>query len=142
MINQLSIKNFKSIKELNFNPKKINIFIGAPNVGKSNILEALSLFSIPYISNFDNKFDGLVRFNNLKNLFFDNITLKKVEVITNIAIAQLRYRDNIDMFDLFIGKKTLNDSDLKLNPDYSNLTNTLNNTYRKYPDLLESEKIK
>lgn len=47
MINALTIENFKSIKTLELKPKRINLFVGKPNAGKSNILEALSLFSIP-----------------------------------------------------------------------------------------------
>ena len=48
-IKSLEIKNFKSIKKLSADCSRINIFIGEPNSGKSNILEALSLFSVPYI---------------------------------------------------------------------------------------------
>ena len=43
MINQVNIKNFKSIKDLTMSCKKLNVFIGEPNSGKSNIIEALSL---------------------------------------------------------------------------------------------------
>lgn len=43
MIQNLSIKNYKSIDELDLNCSRINIFIGEPNSGKSNILEALDL---------------------------------------------------------------------------------------------------
>jgi AAA15 family ATPase/GTPase len=46
-IKHLRIKNFKSIKELIIDCKRINVFIGEPNVGKSNILEALDLFYLP-----------------------------------------------------------------------------------------------
>lgn len=45
MISQLLIENFKSIRKLDLNCRKINIFIGEPNTGKSNILEALGLLS-------------------------------------------------------------------------------------------------
>ena len=60
MIKDLKISNFKSIKNLEIEAKRINLFIGAPNVGKSNVLEALSLFNVPYIEDRKNKFDGLV----------------------------------------------------------------------------------
>ena len=45
MITKLSIANFKSIRQLDIDCKKINLFIGEPNTGKSNILEALALLS-------------------------------------------------------------------------------------------------
>lgn len=44
MINEISIKNFKSIEKVSIKPKNINIFIGANNSGKSNLLEALELY--------------------------------------------------------------------------------------------------
>jgi AAA15 family ATPase/GTPase len=43
MIKNLKISNYKSIQQLNLNCARINIFIGEPNTGKSNILEALDL---------------------------------------------------------------------------------------------------
>lgn len=46
MIDKLSIKNFKSIKSLSTDCKRINLFIGEPNSGKSNIREALGLLSL------------------------------------------------------------------------------------------------
>jgi AAA15 family ATPase/GTPase len=45
MIEQLQITNYKSIAELKIVCKKINVFIGEPNSGKSNIIEALALMS-------------------------------------------------------------------------------------------------
>lgn len=121
MINKLSIKNFKSIKELDFAPKRINILIGAPNVGKSNILEALSLFNVPYISNSDNKFEGLIRHKNLKNLFYDNIPDEKIEVKTNIGVAYFRYQPNIEKFDLLISSNAEINDFLELKDSYGSL---------------------
>ncbi|MEM1960074.1 MAG: AAA family ATPase [Candidatus Nitrosocaldus sp.] len=43
MIKRLGIENFKSIKHLEIECKKVNVLIGKPNTGKSNILEALGL---------------------------------------------------------------------------------------------------
>lgn len=45
MINNLRISNFKSIKDVAFPCKKLNVFIGEPNSGKSNIIEAIALKS-------------------------------------------------------------------------------------------------
>ncbi|MDZ7336887.1 MAG: AAA family ATPase, partial [candidate division KSB1 bacterium] len=45
MISILEIKNFKSIKHITLDCRKVNIFIGKPNTGKSNILESVSIFS-------------------------------------------------------------------------------------------------
>lgn len=43
MIQNLHIRNYKSIDQLDLNCSRINILIGEPNSGKSNILEALDL---------------------------------------------------------------------------------------------------
>ena len=45
MIETLEITNFKSVKHLKLPCKRFNVFIGEPNTGKSNILEALGLLS-------------------------------------------------------------------------------------------------
>ena len=45
MIGTLDIKGFKSVRELHLDCKRINLFIGEPNTGKSNILEALGFLS-------------------------------------------------------------------------------------------------
>ena len=49
----VEIKNFKSIKDLRLDCKRINVFIGKPNVGKSNILEALGLLGAEHYYGFD-----------------------------------------------------------------------------------------
>jgi hypothetical protein len=41
VIETLSIERFKSIKSLSIPCRKVNVFIGAPDTGKTNILEAL-----------------------------------------------------------------------------------------------------
>ena len=51
MIRQLQINNYKSINQLSLSCSRINVLIGDPNVGKSNILEALDL---TYLSSFFN----------------------------------------------------------------------------------------
>lgn len=43
MIQNLHIRNYKSINKLDINCSRINVLIGEPNSGKSNILEALDL---------------------------------------------------------------------------------------------------
>jgi AAA15 family ATPase/GTPase len=69
MIKNLEIKNFKSIKHIKIEPKKINVFIGEPNTGKSNILEAFGLLSGLRYNPLDLK--GFVRFGRIIDLFMD-----------------------------------------------------------------------
>jgi len=45
MIQKLSVQRFKSIRSLSIDCRKVNLFIGAPDTGKTNILEALYFMS-------------------------------------------------------------------------------------------------
>lgn len=76
MIKNLEIENFKSIKNLKLNCKRINVFIGEPNTGKSNILEALGFLSH---LNYDH-FEDFVRFESMSNLFYDENLEDKIEI--------------------------------------------------------------
>ena len=75
MIKNLNIQNFKSIKHLHLDCKKINIFIGRPNTGKSNILEGIGIFSFQY-----GELRDFVRFENMTNLFYDQELDEKIEI--------------------------------------------------------------
>jgi AAA15 family ATPase/GTPase len=80
--NSVRITNFKSLKDVTLSDcKRINLLIGKPNVGKSNILEAIGLFSLPYLLN--NKSQNLtqfVRYENLPELFFDGNVSEEISV--------------------------------------------------------------
>ena len=69
IIKRLKIENFKSIKHLEIDCGRVNVFIGEPNTGKSNILEALGLLSFG-----GTKYGNLrsfVRFETLDEIFYD-----------------------------------------------------------------------
>lgn len=72
-IKSLYINNFKSIKLVElFDCRRINVLIGRPNVGKSNILEALAMFDVPYMVNSRNKsLSNLIRIENTADLFYN-----------------------------------------------------------------------
>ena len=65
------IRNFKSIRQISMGDcARINLIIGKSNTGKSNILEALSLFSLPFLKeNPKKKITGMIRCENLPELF-------------------------------------------------------------------------
>jgi AAA15 family ATPase/GTPase len=44
MIEEIAIKNFKSIQKATIRLRNVNILIGANNSGKSNFLDALALY--------------------------------------------------------------------------------------------------
>lgn len=75
-IKHLQIKNFKSIKDLTLDCRRINVFIGKPNVGKSNILEALDV-------------------SCLSQMFLNNASIKRV----NDSVKS-RYGSNVENLDL------------------------------------------
>jgi len=76
MLGTVTIKNYKSIKDLTLECKRINLFIGRPNVGKSNLLEAISLLdSHSGIGN-----PEYIRKENFRNLFFDQEINNIIEV--------------------------------------------------------------
>lgn len=81
-LKSVSIKNFKSIKSVTLSDcRGINVLIGRPNVGKSNILEALALFDVPYMVNTSNKsLKNLIRIENTADLFHNGLSTIPIEV--------------------------------------------------------------
>ena len=72
MITNLSVSNFKSVRQLEIDCKKINLFIGEPNTGKSNILEALGLMS--WCGQLGQEpLNDHVRFELMQYLFYDGL---------------------------------------------------------------------
>ena len=92
MISTLEIKNFKSIKQLKLDCKRINILIGEPNTGKSNILESLGIFSSGAYSG-GNEFRNFVRFERMNNLFYDEILDEPVQVQPNGINFTLEFKE-------------------------------------------------
>lgn len=85
MITKLSIRNFKSIKELDIDCARVNLFIGEPNTGKSNILEALGLLSwFGYIHKNPNEF---IRFKNLRQLFHEGQINEPVQIAIEFILG-------------------------------------------------------
>ncbi len=84
MISHLKIEHFKSIESLDIDCNQINIFIGEPNTGKSNILEALAVFSFADIHPRNSQLSQFIRFKDLSNLFTDGVLDRNV----NLEIRQ------------------------------------------------------
>ena len=84
-IKSVSVKNFKSVKSITLSDcRRINVLIGRPNVGKSNLLEALALFDVPYMVNTSNKsLKNLVRIENTADLFHNCISTSPIEVLAD-----------------------------------------------------------
>ena len=89
MVNQLEVKNFKSIRKIDFACKKVNVFIGGPNTGKSNIIEALCLMSQGVVGQVLSK--EVFRYNSVADLFFDFNINQPIELFTNQFAYKLMY---------------------------------------------------
>jgi hypothetical protein len=76
MIQTLEIQNFKSIRYLQMDCRRVNLFIGEPNTGKSNILEALGLFSVPHTW----EIRDFVRMESMDDLFYEHDISQRVMV--------------------------------------------------------------
>ena len=94
MIKVLDIKNFKSVKHIRMQCKKVNIFIGEPNSGKSNIIEALALQSQNIVGNELNK--QILRYKTISDLFFDSEITNPIEVSTGDKLTKLEYSVRAD----------------------------------------------
>lgn len=106
----ITIKNFKSLNDVTIRGcKTFNLFIGRPNVGKSNIIEALSLFSIPYAARMRRNIGDFLRIEQTPSMFYDGNTSTPISVsagdykITAESIApgrlKLKYETKTKKYD-------------------------------------------
>lgn len=79
MIKNLSINNFK---DLNLRTKRINLFIGETNIGKSNILETLGL--LIWCNYLSSDLIEYVRLHGIQNLFYNRL-LVYLEIGTHVT---------------------------------------------------------
>lgn len=108
MIAALEVKNFKSIKELRLECKRLNIFIGEPNTGKSNILETLGLLSfVRYSVGSAFKLRDFVRLERTANLFYDENLDEALEMVWNGSRLTLRFQNGRFVGECQRGEKEL-----------------------------------
>jgi hypothetical protein len=77
MVTNVKIKNFKSIRDLEFSARRVNVFVGEPNTGKSNILEALAFFSPGTLATAGQE---IFRFKTTADLFFDQKVANAISI--------------------------------------------------------------
>ncbi|MGC8887547.1 MAG: AAA family ATPase [Verrucomicrobiia bacterium] len=91
MIHNLKIKRFKSIKEIELVCKRVNLFIGHPNSGKSNILEALGLLS--FCGHIATNIKDFIRFDLTQYLFYDGLVDEPIEIqVDNALITKIIFK--------------------------------------------------
>lgn len=89
-ITTLSIENFKSIQHIELECEAINVFVGRPNVGKSNILEAMALLSGDSV--FSPKFyEGTIYYEILDDLFYFRNNDNPIRVSTNHGSSRFAF---------------------------------------------------
>ena len=138
MFDHLEIRNFKSVEHVDLSCRRVNVLIGEPNTGKSNILEALGLIS--YVGHFDSPTDlqSFVRCDEVSNLFYDGdlsreieITLGREEPFGNeyqvqrwdhlqlqLQFSEGRFSGGIDNW-ILTGDPSSNETDSDVQQDYS-----------------------
>jgi len=80
--------------------RRVNLFIGEPNTGKSNILEAIGLLSqIPH-----GDIRRFVRFENMMDLFYDHVLENRVNIIFDEKALEMTF-ENGDFRGIFIDEK-------------------------------------
>ena len=96
----LRIRNFKSIRYLKLDCTRVNLFIGEPNTGKSNILEALGLLSHIGYGNI-NQF---VRIEVMTDLFYDRVLEEPLSVSFDEKALRVEFKDG--RFDGYLESET------------------------------------
>ncbi len=92
MIREVEIEGFKSIRTLRLECRRINLFIGPPNTGKSNLLESLGLFSLPYAPA---ELRAFARCQAMADLFHDQDVGSPVRVRANDSTWTLGYEPSV-----------------------------------------------
>jgi len=105
MINKLTIRNFKSLKDFEIPCKKVNIFIGEPNTGKSNILESLGFFS--FVAGYFTSWEESIRIFRCVDIFFDNNIKEKSIIQIDESPFIIEYKNGQLIFTFEDKKNTI-----------------------------------
>jgi AAA15 family ATPase/GTPase len=157
-INELEINNFKSIKKLNLKPGRVNVFIGKPNAGKSNLLEALAFLGMDII--FGNVISKQqIRYTDMASLFYDQNLDSPLSILASNRAFSLEHQDGqssasfalstfanpIEFNDYITGNfRTTNSASISIDNAVTihskiEFSNTLNNPILHYKYNIESD---
>jgi hypothetical protein len=103
--------------------------VGKPNVGKSNILEALSLFGFGYYPQLDT-LKSMIRMNYVQELFYRKDIKKPIYINTDVGSLNLSFHTMDTYFLMIDPLKKLAKEDF--NVTYSTLNETQKFFYQKY----------
>ncbi len=130
MITSFKIERFKSLRHLELACRRVNLFIGEPNTGKSNILEALGMLSWGGSSR--GLLSSFVRFRHLQNLFYDDLTDEPIEIHCEGKLAgTLQVRFQKDSFSFVFDNRQFRSVNYDGQADVGNVVSGLSQI-RKY----------
>jgi AAA15 family ATPase/GTPase len=115
MIRELHIRNYKSVKAADLSCKRVNVFIGEPNTGKTNILESIALlhlFADRYKTYREDDVSFMLRVSQWTQLFHDQDPSQPLSVTADKTKVELRYNSK-KKIDVYIDKDRVE----SLNPD-------------------------
>ncbi|MDB5235684.1 MAG: hypothetical protein JWR44_2677, partial [Hymenobacter sp.] len=95
----LRIQNFKSIKDVTLHPRRVNLIVGEPNVGKSNLLEAMTLLGGIVYEQTEKFMGSFIRYEEPRQLFYDNLVDNTIKVETDKAVAILVFDNQTKGFE-------------------------------------------
>ena len=95
----LRIQNFKSIKDVTLHPRRVNLIIGEPNVGKSNLLEAMTLLGGITYEQTEKFMGSFIRYEEPRQLFYDNLVRNTIKVETDKEVAALVFMNTLNQFE-------------------------------------------
>ena len=98
MIDTVQIQNFKSIRDLSFKATRINLFVGEPNTGKSNLIEGLALLSNGF--NERENFRKVLRFRAVADLFNNQQVANPIRVRAGERVCTLEFDEGSFKFTL------------------------------------------
>lgn len=88
----IQIENYKSIKDLQLKTKRVNVFIGEPNSGKTNIIEAL--FFLSFNASSESIFNEIVRFDSFDELFTDSDLSCPIKIFSDNLKCTIEFYKN------------------------------------------------
>ena len=100
MFDHLEIRNFKSVEHVELDCQRVNVLIGKPNTGKSNILESLGLVSYVGHSQRSGNLESFVRCEDVSNLFHGGLLSRPIEITLNRSRSlgeELRIQERVGL---------------------------------------------
>jgi AAA15 family ATPase/GTPase len=126
LVHRLYVRGFKSINQLDLPCRRVNVFIGAPNTGKSNILEAIGV-----LSSIGHRQGGglgsFVRMQSMVDLFRNKLAKNPIQIGFDVVINNtnsdaglgISYESGLYRFHLETGNPRQNaDLDLDANGNF------------------------